>query len=61
MPEQPKHPDAQDLPHPTERHGGEHGIPSQVSDDQPTGNPTSDRHETEVAPAKPQAGPHFGT
>ncbi len=58
MLDQPKHPDAEALPHPTERHGGEHGIPPNLPDEQPTGTPSDDRHQTEITPTKDQNGRH---
>ncbi len=61
MPEQPKHPDAADLPHPSERHGGEHGVIQQSPDDKPTGLPSHDRHETEATPGKDHDGSHSST
>lgn len=37
--------------------GQTHGIPDGAGDAEPKGRPTSDRHETETAPAKEQPGP----
>ena len=31
----------------------EHGIPPNAGEEEPTGYPTSDRHQGEIAPAKP--------
>jgi hypothetical protein len=51
-PKQPTEPTPQDGTSPM---GGDHvekGIPPAAHDDEPTGLPSSDRHQTEVTPTK---------
>ena len=56
MANQPKQPDE-----PTPMNGGdhsasphtEHGIPPDAQSEEPTGLPTSDRHQVETTPTKP--------
>ncbi len=56
MANQPQQPDPQTTPSGGDGHETGHGIPPEAVNDEAKGLPTSDRHGSEVAPAKPQGG-----